>query len=78
MDAQVPGTPPPVEVEQRDALELPVWAFVDAEPEAERDDELAAEESLPEELEPLLEVPLPEPDLDVPLGEPLPVESGSR
>jgi hypothetical protein len=72
-DAQLPGAPAPSEPA------LPVWAVVDSEPEAEREDEWAAQETLAEELEPLLEVPSHEGtpvdlDLDVPVGEPLPDE----
>jgi len=61
-------TEPDLEPEPEPTVEpeLPAWALVDAEAEAEREDELAALESLPDEVER---------ESDVPLGEPLPEES---
>ena len=76
-DAQLPGASTSLEPEPADEVELPAWALVDTESESEREDELAAQESLAEELEPLLALELasePELDFEVPVGTPLPEE----
>jgi hypothetical protein len=67
-DVQLPAPPAPIELEPIELAELPAWAFEDTDSDAEREDELAAQEILPEEIEPLL---------DVPLGEPLPEEAST-
>jgi hypothetical protein len=81
-DASLPGTPFSLDLERDEQPELPAWAFVDTQLEADREDELAALESFPEEVEPLVEAeaaettPEREPDFGVPVGEPLPEELG--
>jgi hypothetical protein len=78
-DEQLPGAFAWPEADSADEAELPAWAVVDPERGSEWEDELAADESLAEELEPLFALASetesdPELDFEVPLGAPLPEE----